>query len=35
VGLAYVKYIMEAHGGSIRLESTPGKGSRFVCRFPC
>lgn len=34
VGLAYVKYIMEAHGGSIRLESTPGKGSRFVCRFP-
>lgn len=35
VGLAYVKYIMEAHGGNIRLESTPGKGSRFVCRFPC
>lgn len=35
VGLAYVKYIMEAHGGSIRLESTPGKGSRFVCHFPC
>lgn len=35
VGLAYVKYIMEAHGGSIRLESTPGKGSRFLCRFPC
>lgn len=35
VGLAYVKYIMEAHGGNIRLESTPGKGSRFVCHFPC
>ena len=35
VGLAYVKYIMEAHGGSIRLESTPGKGSCFICRFPC
>lgn len=34
VGLAYTKYIMEAHGGSISVESEPGKGSTFICRFP-
>lgn len=34
VGLAYVKYIMEAHGGSISVESEPGKGSVFICKFP-
>ncbi len=34
VGLAYTKYIMEAHGGSISVESDPGKGSTFICRFP-
>lgn len=34
VGLAYVKYIMEAHGGSIRVESEPGKGSTFICELP-
>lgn len=34
VGLAYTKYIMEAHGGSISVESEPGKGSVFICRFP-
>lgn len=34
VGLAYTKYIMEAHGGTIEVESEPGKGSTFVCVFP-
>lgn len=34
VGLAYVKIIMEAHGGSIRVESEPGKGSTFICELP-
>lgn len=34
VGLAYTKYIMEAHGGSILVESEPGKGSIFICKFP-
>lgn len=34
VGLAYTKYIMEAHGGSISVESEPGKGSTLICKFP-
>lgn len=34
VGLAYIKYIMEAHGGSISVDSESGKGSAFICKFP-
>jgi two-component system, OmpR family, phosphate regulon sensor histidine kinase PhoR len=34
LGLALVRRIMEAHGGSVRVESSPGKGSTFVIRFP-
>lgn len=34
LGLAIVKSIVEEHGGSIAVESTPGKGSIFKMRMP-
>ncbi len=34
LGLAIVKTLVEAHGGSVAVESQLGKGSRFTCRFP-
>lgn len=34
LGLAISKLIAEAHGGSIGVESSPGKGSRFFVRIP-
>ncbi|GAA4319207.1 HAMP domain-containing sensor histidine kinase [Compostibacter hankyongensis] len=34
LGLAYVKAIVEAHQGKIRVESALGKGSRFELEFP-
>jgi signal transduction histidine kinase len=34
LGLALVKSIVEAHGGTIGVESTLGKGSRFVVTMP-
>jgi two-component system sensor histidine kinase KdpD len=34
VGLATCKAIAEAHGGSIRVERTPGGGATFVVRLP-
>ena len=34
LGLYYVKMMAELHGGSIRVESSPGKGSTFTLEIP-
>jgi two-component system phosphate regulon sensor histidine kinase PhoR len=34
LGLSLVQHIMDAHGGTIELASTPGKGSTFRLLFP-
>ena len=34
LGLSYVKYIVEAHGGTIALKSEVNKGSEFVVTIP-
>jgi two-component system sensor histidine kinase MprB len=34
LGLAIVQQVADAHGGTITATSTPGRGARFVLRFP-
>jgi PAS domain S-box-containing protein len=34
LGLVLVAKLVELHGGSVTLESTPGTGSRFIVRLP-
>ncbi len=34
LGLSFVAWIAKAHGGTVRVESTPGTGSRFIVTLP-
>ena len=34
LGLPLVKDVLEAHGGRVRVESAPGRGSCFTLKFP-
>ena len=34
LGLAIVKHVLQNHQGTLLIESEPGKGSTFTCRFP-
>jgi two-component system phosphate regulon sensor histidine kinase PhoR len=34
LGLAIVKHIMQKHSGAVRVRSTAGHGTEFICEFP-
>lgn len=34
IGLSFVKYLVELHGGTVRVESEQGKGSTFIFTLP-
>lgn len=34
LGLALVRHIVQAHGGQVSVDSTPGEGSKFTISFP-
>lgn len=34
IGLSFVKYLVELHGGIVRVESEYGKGSKFIVSIP-
>ena len=34
LGLAIVKHILQRHGGTVSVTSSPGKGTEFRCQFP-
>ena len=34
LGMTIVKYILEAHGGSVEVESEPGQGTRVIMSVP-
>ena len=34
MGLAIVRHVVDAHGGTIAVQSTPGRGSTFTLTFP-
>jgi signal transduction histidine kinase len=34
LGMAIVKSVVEAHGGTVEVDSTPGVGTEIRCRVP-
>jgi signal transduction histidine kinase len=34
LGLSIVRFIVDAHGGAIEVQSQPGKGSTFAVKLP-
>lgn len=34
LGLAIVKHVLQHHGAQLDIDSVPGRGSTFTCRFP-